>query len=105
MDSIRRPAWQEVLPLVVCCRQLVAGRCKCLVDCDLDAGELRGGHADEVEEVEGRVDEGDVEVWGALEGCCFSRGMFTCRCPSPLLLLARRQMLPLRLAGRDWGRI
>lgn len=83
----------------------MAGGCECLVDGDLDAGELCGGHADEVEEVEGRVDEGDVEVWDALEGCCFSWGMFTCRCPSPLLSLARRQMLPLRLAARDWGLI
>ena len=41
----------------------MAGGCEGFVDADLDAGEFGCGHADEVEEVEGAVDEGDIEVW------------------------------------------
>ena len=37
-------------------------RCEGLVDADLDAGEFGRGHAHEVQEVEGAVHEGDVEV-------------------------------------------
>lgn len=34
------------------------------VDRNGDGGQLRRGHAREVEQVKGGVDEGDVEVWG-----------------------------------------
>ena len=41
----------------------MAGGGEGLVDGDLHGGEFGAGHAGEVQEVQGGVDEGDVEVW------------------------------------------
>jgi len=45
----------------------VAGCCEGFVDGDLDGGEFCVGHAGEVEEVEGGIYEGDVEVCSRVE--------------------------------------
>lgn len=47
---------------VYCSGKAVAGSGEGLVDGDVDRGQFRVGHADEVHEVEGGVDEGDIEV-------------------------------------------
>lgn len=50
----------------------MASGCEGFVDGGLDAGELCGGHAGEVQEVGCAVCEGDVEVWGWGGVSCWS---------------------------------
>jgi len=74
VNAVRRSAGQEVLPPVRARRRLVAGGREGFVDGDLDRGQLCGGHAREVQEVEGAVYEGDVEVWNRSVGSVSRRG-------------------------------
>lgn len=68
MNTISRTSRQEVLALIVRRGHLVAGCGVGFVDGDLDRGEFGGRHAGEVEEVEGGIYEGYVEVCGRWNG-------------------------------------
>ena len=73
--------------------------CECFIDGDLDGGEFGVGHADEVEEVEGAVYEGDVEVCRAvllLDGCILTSSVIGAYpFPSASPSLAPRLLLSL----------